>query len=182
MAELGVAGSAVGVISLGIQICSGLINYYQDFKSQHENISATLTNLEHLVQTLVLLEATLSRHDIESPLDAAILEHFRKLSSHTYNGVKKLQAILDKFSHSEATNIREKLHGVYRKTLYPLQKKTIQELGDVVDDLRSNINLALQVVQTYGTRSQVLDGYAANLFTSHQQRFYRTQSATLHNQ
>jgi hypothetical protein len=150
MAELGVAGSVVGVVSLGIQVCGGLINYYQDFKSQDENISATLTNLEDLVQTLELLEATLSRHDSESALYATNLEHIRKLSSHTYDGFKKLEAILDKFSPSEASNVREKLHIVYRKTLYPFQKKTIQELGDVIDDLRSNLKLVLQVLQAYG--------------------------------
>lgn len=49
---LSVAGSVVGLISLGIQVSQSLISFYTAYKDQNSDISKTIRRLENLQDTL----------------------------------------------------------------------------------------------------------------------------------
>ena len=60
-----VAGSAVGIASLGIQICQGLLSYYDDWKGYHSDISSTYESIDDLSRTLILLKASLHNDELD---------------------------------------------------------------------------------------------------------------------
>jgi hypothetical protein len=141
-----IAASAIGVVSLGIQVCNGLFIYYQDFKSQDEEISAVLLELGDLAQMLELLHSTMSRRDL-SRLHNTEVDHLNTLQSHSREAITKLRTILEKFRIHDGKAWIAKLKAASRKVLYPFQKQTIQELQTAVASLRSNLSIALQVLQ-----------------------------------
>jgi len=60
---LSVAGTAVGIASLGIQVCQGLLQYYASWKSYNEDITTTFELIESFEKTLVLLCKAINRLD-----------------------------------------------------------------------------------------------------------------------
>jgi hypothetical protein len=56
-----VAGTAVGIASLGIQVCQGLLSYYDSWKSYGSDISSTYDAITDLSKTLILLRTTLQQ-------------------------------------------------------------------------------------------------------------------------
>jgi hypothetical protein len=84
-----VAGSAVGVASLGIRVCQGLISYYQDWKSQDDDIKAAVRSLEDLEQTLELLHSILNKSDHVSTA------HAIQLGVKVADGIRELKGILE---------------------------------------------------------------------------------------
>ena len=56
---LSVAGSVVGVISLGIQVTTSLVNFYNSYKGQESDIIHITEKLDGLVVILQSVETTL---------------------------------------------------------------------------------------------------------------------------
>jgi nitrogen regulatory protein PII-like uncharacterized protein len=56
-----VAGSAVGIASLGIQVCQGLLTYYDAWKGYDHDITSTYNAITDLRDTLTLLESVLQQ-------------------------------------------------------------------------------------------------------------------------
>jgi hypothetical protein len=56
-----VAASAVGVASLGIQVCQGLLAYYDAWKAYDHDIASTYNAITDLRDTLTILETTLQQ-------------------------------------------------------------------------------------------------------------------------
>jgi hypothetical protein len=54
-------GTAVGIASLGIQVCQGLLSYYSDWKDYNSDVSSTYDAITDLGKTLILLKSTLGR-------------------------------------------------------------------------------------------------------------------------
>jgi hypothetical protein len=48
-------GDPVGIASLGIQVCQGLLQYYKAWKDYKDDIEATYERIESFEQTLLLL-------------------------------------------------------------------------------------------------------------------------------
>ncbi len=60
MAEaIGVSGAAVGVASLGIQVCQGLLSYYTAYRNQNSEIKAICVRIEGLRNILNYLKGVL---------------------------------------------------------------------------------------------------------------------------
>jgi len=56
-----VAGTAVGIASLRIQICQGLLLYHNSWKSYNSDISSTYNAINNLSKILILLRTTLQQ-------------------------------------------------------------------------------------------------------------------------
>jgi hypothetical protein len=59
-------GSAVGVLSLGVQVAQGLVKYYSSFKAYDVDIARAIEHVERLYSTLAALEAPLSRFELSN--------------------------------------------------------------------------------------------------------------------
>ena len=73
MAELVVAGSAIGIISAGIQVWRGLISYYESWQGCHKDIYTTVETIATFSGILKIVLAALERQiDQEAPLSKQI--------------------------------------------------------------------------------------------------------------
>lgn len=59
-----VAGTAVGIASLGIQVCQSLLSYYADWQEYNANISNTYKVIVDLGKTLTLLKSSLENEEL----------------------------------------------------------------------------------------------------------------------
>ena len=59
------AGTAAGIASLGIQVCQGLLSYYEAWRSYHQDICDACDKASELEKTFALLNDTLQAPDLE---------------------------------------------------------------------------------------------------------------------
>jgi hypothetical protein len=148
-----VAGTAVGIASLGIQVCQGLLDYYDSWKSYDSDISSTYDAISDLSKTLILLKTTLQQQTDEERVgrvrtcvndcEDALLE------------LEKRRNSLQKYGQPEG--LRQKMRTGLQRTWYPFRKETLEALKASVTNVQERLKLALQVLQLdIGTESQKL--------------------------
>lgn len=144
---LSIIASAGGIISLGITVCQGLIDYYQAFAGQYRDVRVVVQDLQGLEKSLTLLRDSLTRRpdllDLVGP-------HIVTLKGR----IDDLQPILDRFRGDASRRdvsghqaFKEMVKTTAHRTLYPFMKGTISELRDTVWRAQDTLCLALQVVQ-----------------------------------
>jgi Ribonuclease G/E len=148
-----VAGSAVGIASLGIQVCQGLLWYYDAWKSYDSDISSTCDAITDLRDTLELLETILQ--------EGEDTERVKKVKAGVNNckdallELDKRREKLQKYSQPEG--LRQRMRAGLQRSWYPFRKDTLDALKASVTDVQERLKLALQVLQLdIGTESQKL--------------------------
>jgi hypothetical protein len=147
------AGTAVGVASLGIQSCQGLLSYYDAWKSYDSDISSTYDATTDLSKTLILLKSTLEQQEDEERVgrvrscvkdcEDALLELEEKRRS------------LHKYGQPEG--LRQKMRLGMQRSWYPFRKETLEALKASISDVQERLKLALQALQLdIGTESHKL--------------------------
>ena len=144
----GVAGSAVGIISAGIQTAQGILWYYGAWKSQDDDVLRICASLDNLKGTLdVLLKAI----DPPAVFSKNVKENVEK-SLDTFNGTfQKLRAELAKVEDTEPpkSGTRSKFRRHVRRALYSFKEATLAKFQGDVSDARSNLSLALDVLKLW---------------------------------
>lgn len=142
MADFGVAGSAVGVISLGIQVCQGLLQYYGTWKDGRNDISRMCKLVGSLADILKALKQTLENNALVGDDANAVQSTIRDCT----DSIAELQQELAKVLEIKGTSIRSKLHEQGRRLLYPFRESTLLKLKEIVSDIRDNLNLAVETL------------------------------------
>ena len=148
MAELATAGSIVGLVSLSIQACEGLTRYYNDYRSQSEEINSLFQRVEDLKNMCENLKRELRRRLRQTlePLD----DQVAKLISSCRDGISDLESALKTCSTTKKPASRvARLNQLRLRIAYPFKKSTIQRLNEYVHRVQGNLQSALQVVQMY---------------------------------
>ena len=146
MAEaFGVAGSAVGVISLGIQVCEGLLTYYESWKGCHQDIENTSKSIASLTETLELVSRVVrNRKGQGEPVEQQI----SSIVVRCLTGIEALSKELEGFEkYPESADIRSKIKSHMRRLYYPFKESTLAKLRDSVHDVRDDLVPALAVLQ-----------------------------------
>ena len=139
-----ITGSAVGIVSLGIQVCQGLLNYYDSWKSYRTDISTAYDGIACLYKTFTLLQDTLS----SSGLDPARVEQAHKCLDSCDDALHKVKKKLGKLqTHPLPCGFRQKTSATVQRSLYPFKESTLAKLRELVSDLYEQLSLALQVLQ-----------------------------------
>lgn len=142
-----VAGSAVGVISLGITVAQGLINYYTAYKDRDEDIKSLITQLRRLEDTFVAVRGGISNtknvfsQSVTSRLEAALKECANDLEALK----KKSQKI--KESGCQKGKLAGKIHDGVKKLGYPFKKSTLEKLKEICDELNDHLVTAMNCLQ-----------------------------------
>ena len=139
---LSIIASAGGIISLGITVCQGLIDYCQAFAGQYQDVRVAVEDLHGLEKSLAALRDSLThRPDLLNLVQPYIV---------TLRGrINGLQPILGRFREhvSRQHAFKDKVKTATQRTLYPFKKGMVKELRDAVRHAQGNLSLALQVVQ-----------------------------------
>ena len=139
---LSIIASAGGIISLGITVCQGLIDYCQAFAGQYRDVRVLVQDLQDLEKSLTSLRDSLThRPDLLN----LVLPYIDRIKGR----IEDLQPILGRFEKkvSEEHAFKDKVKTATQRTLYPFKKGTFSKLRDAVRQAQDNLKLALAVVQ-----------------------------------
>ena len=139
---LSIVASAGGIISLGITVCQGLIDYCQTFAGQYRDVRVLVQDLQDLQKSLTTLQDSLTHRP---DLFSFVLPHIDRLKSR----IDDLQPMLGRFEEnvSKQHAFKDKVKTATQRTLYPFKKGTLSKLRDTVRQAQDNLNLALGVIQ-----------------------------------
>ncbi|KAH7130138.1 hypothetical protein B0J11DRAFT_245091 [Dendryphion nanum] len=142
MAEI--SGLTVGVVSLGIQVCKGLISYYTQFRNAGEDIKDVVISIEGLQATLKTLELVKTR--TVDP-NNAISKQAEKAMKDCNDGLNRLDTMRRKCLDIKlAGNLQDKIKHAKNRLFWPFRKDTLNDIQNVVDRLQENLQLAVQLL------------------------------------
>jgi hypothetical protein len=137
-----VAGTAVGITSLGIQTCQILYRYYSDAKGFRSDIDNVLRQVEGLQGILESLSQVKERIEIDN----------HALSSQLHLALQACQGALDELKQTaescsttpQSGGIQARLRGTGKRLLWPYNKETVAGLQTNLSKFQDNLHLALQ--------------------------------------
>lgn len=138
------AGSAVGIISLGIQTTQVLYDYYRDVKDRDSDIKHTAKKLEHLLGLLTQLASYLANHRLT---DSALVKNIESNIELCQDSISELEEQRQKFDKTPELTFLASMKAIGRKAAYPFRKGTLTSLEENIEDIIPNISLALQLLQ-----------------------------------
>jgi ankyrin repeat domain-containing protein 50 len=156
-----VASSAVGVASLGIQVCQGLLSFYDGWKSFSSDISSTYDLVDDLSRTLALLKSILDSDE----LDEEKKERVKRCVHLCEESLVKLSQKSQKLrKYEQPEGLRQKAWAELQRGWYPFRASTLAKLREIVADVRDRLKLAVQVLHLdVSTDSQrILKSVATN--------------------
>lgn len=155
MAE--VAGIAVGVVSLGLQVCHGITSYYQPCKNQDHIIADFLGDVDNLNKSLEVVRSGLFKIDQSQ---FGLIQQAEGNIAACDAATKRLDALLAKCRQTTVPlNIKERAQMLARKAAFPFRLSTVKELRDTLKALQANAALAIQALQLSVTRLLTSDHF-----------------------
>lgn len=141
---IGALGTAVGVISLGIQVCQGLISYYSAYKGRNSKIDNVCDKINGLTGVFVALEEILPGLQNDH---GSLASQVNDILTKSRESITELQGVLDKCKQTTpARGVREKVQIGVQKALFPFRQDTLQQLENVTSGLQGNLDTALGVL------------------------------------
>lgn len=94
---LSVGASAVGIISLGLTVSNGLLDYYNAFKDQPADVAQMITSLQSLSQNLEAIDRKVQHPLLNREAVHGVTENLESCAA----GVHILQVKLDKIRNTK---------------------------------------------------------------------------------
>ncbi|KAF2230808.1 hypothetical protein EV356DRAFT_536036 [Viridothelium virens] len=154
---LSISSGAAGAVSLGIQICQGLVKYYKDWNSREEDVEVAVTSLEREQNILILLQRSLKMENHSALLIDDIAE-VEKCIVNIQRAFSCLDTILQKCRHYPAPgSMKERAKTIGVVALYPFRKDTLKEIQHRVGDIGIVLAKAVQILQLDLTQELMQD-------------------------
>ncbi len=154
---LSVAGSAVGIVSLGITVCQGLVSYIESVHGRKEEIANCLREVRNLISVFTSLNDVLPRLARHSGSDHDLVQHYLRDCEAELDSLKVLVQKLR--GPPVQDNARAKIKDAGRAMVYPFRKREMAAVRQCLQNLLSHLELALDIISV-GTST--LDHYAKN--------------------
>ncbi|PPJ58385.1 hypothetical protein CBER1_08073 [Cercospora berteroae] len=137
-------GTAVGVASLGIQLCEGILKYYSKWRSYDKDIEDTYRQIAELAKIFARLRASLDKISY----DRKQSDHAKEALQPCETSLLELQQLLVELRPINTPSGRgERAWAQLRRTTYPLKASTLAKLRELDEDVRNQLSLALQGTQ-----------------------------------
>ena len=155
------AGSAVGIASLGIEVCQGLLSYYDHWRSYDADVSSTYASIDDLSRTLALLKASADSDELDE-------EKKDRVKRCLYSCEESLIRLSEKSrklrKHGQPEGFRKKTRAELQRAWYPFRASTLVKLREIVADVLERLKLAVQVLQldVSATSQRTLKSVAAD--------------------
>ncbi|KAF7533080.1 hypothetical protein G7054_g7395 [Neopestalotiopsis clavispora] len=143
---LSVAGSAVGVISLGIQVAQSLFDYYSAFKSQYTDVADIAKKLDSLLEVLGSLQNHVKTRRFRAD-EQDLLRKIEGLINECEECIEELQEVANKFAQCPTSTVQSAIRATARRVSYPFRKSTFEKLDEDISDIIKCLQLALQLLQ-----------------------------------
>ncbi|APA12249.1 hypothetical protein sscle_09g070190 [Sclerotinia sclerotiorum 1980 UF-70] len=158
MEAIGAISNIAGILSAGIQVCEGLVNYYNAWKGSKKENADMIKSMESLSTNFAILKATL-----QSPtFDKLMAKTVESKVLDCEDSITELQDELKKVmickpsvverNNLVATNshdnngFRDRMTEQGRRILYPFRKSTLMRLQENIEHMRSNLVFAMDIL------------------------------------
>ncbi|KAF7905376.1 uncharacterized protein EAF01_005897 [Botrytis porri] len=158
MEAIGTISNIAGILSAGIQVCEGLINYYNAWKGSKKENADMIKSIEGLLTNFALLKAVLQ----SSALDKTMTMTVESKILDCEDSIAELGDVLKKVmvckpfvvngddliarkSHDNQ-GFRDKMTEQGRRILYPFRKSTLMRLQESIEHVRSNLVFAMDIL------------------------------------
>ncbi|RMJ18082.1 hypothetical protein CDV36_002229 [Fusarium kuroshium] len=140
---LSVAGTAVGITSLGIQVCQSLVWYLRSVNGRKAEIAEDLSEVQSLISIFYALNDILPKINQTRCIEATTIKRCLEDSE---GKLLELQQLLIRLRGPEqCTTNREKMREAGRTLVYPFRADTLKSLRQSLRVLLSNLNLAIDI-------------------------------------
>ncbi|MCJ1427238.1 hypothetical protein MMC29_005141 [Sticta canariensis] len=153
-----VAGTAMGVISLGIQVTQSLVEYYTSYKSQYSALADMVERLEYLSDIFQSLKKTLLDRQVQTEEQSFIKSIYVSIR-HCDELIYELQEECQKFRKTSSDGFAAKIKVAGRRVTYPFRESTLQKLNENIGGIQENLSSALDILQLKDNR-KTQDGIA----------------------
>lgn len=143
---LSVAGSVVGVISLGITVTQSLVDFYTAARDQKQNVASTAAKLNRLLDLLESLQRQLKDRRFR-PDERVLLDNIENSVQPCRDVIRELKVENEKFKDHSSYAIAAAALTTARRVSYPFRQSTLQKLDEDVDEAILHLSLALQLLQ-----------------------------------
>lgn len=147
---LSIAGTAAGLISLGIQVTHSLVDFYNSYKSQDSALAGMVERLECLSDIFQCLEKTLSDRRIQAE-EQSLIKSIEMSIGQCDELIYELQEECQKF-HKTSNGIAAAIRVGARRVTYPFRQSTLQKLDEGVREIQDNLSSAMNVLQLKDNR------------------------------
>jgi hypothetical protein len=156
---LGVAGSAVGIVSLGLQVTQGLIKYLSAVKGRKEEIEDGIQEVQRVLSLLYSLNHMLpevNARRCRQPLQDSLNSCYAKL--------EKLQQFLDGLHSSpRSAGASGTVRDATRSLIYPFQQGKLNTLHHSLRNYLGDLKLAIEIVTLYRVLASTVIHFSVSL-------------------
>ncbi|KAL9063446.1 MAG: hypothetical protein Q9161_009462, partial [Pseudevernia consocians] len=143
---ISVTGTAVGVISLGIQVTQSLVSFYNSYKGQNSDLAHITDTLNSLLEVFQSLKKTLSDRNFRAD-EQGLVKNIETSIQNCDDLIYELQDEVQKFTRTSLGETVAIIKRAGRRATYPFRQSTLQKLDEDIQDIRSNISSALDALQ-----------------------------------
>lgn len=137
-------GTAVGVISLGLQLCTSVTNYIDGLKCARYEVASIARQLECLGSALEILETGLQK---VGPIDEAAQRGVHRCVSSVEAEMKELSKFLDEVKRQDpGDSFRAWMKEQKKKACYPFSRANLQKLEARLTAVNSVLFTAIQAM------------------------------------
>lgn len=142
-----IASGAVGVISLGLTVCEGLVSYLSAFKGQDRDLDSLSQRVEGLTSCLNLLTRALPSFRAET-LNAA--RQIEESIGACRSNISLLENKVTGFRRAQTSSLsRDKLRNITKKVSFPFKRDALFEISGAIDSLQLNLKTILAIASLY---------------------------------
>ena len=140
MAEIGIAASIAGLVSLGLQVCKGLTAYYKAYSKAEDDVKCLYFEVKGLTQSLSSFEESIQNSGLIAHPESFVFELIEACRGRLLDLDKELNQI-STFQQHGCRSMRTVMSRTVR-AMYPFKATTISSLRENI----SKANEALQQV------------------------------------
>ena len=143
MDALGISSGVAGLISLGITVCQGLLDYYDSWKNAESNVTRMYASIQALTLTLKLLQPAVQHQTFHPDIVTRVEDCIKSAQ----NGLQSLEKKLDKVRLVPTQDKwTAKAKSQFHRALFPFKESTLVKLNELGSELRDDLCLALNLL------------------------------------
>ena len=153
MDPFSISAGTASFISLGLQVCRGLLAYYSSWKCFEEDIQAFYTKAEGLAKIFTVLDGAVQNPKLHQDAVKLIQDQMSSCA----DNLKKLEKTFEKVKKGNfrGNSILDKVKAQGRRAFYPFRESTIAKLKENVSGVLEDLQVAVQALQLDTTVTQI---------------------------
>jgi hypothetical protein len=138
-------GTVVGITSFGLQVCQGLLSFYQRYKEWGEDVVELCHTLQSTKSILQLLQNSLSKRQHDESIATAIMDEMQ----HCLETYKTMEAILSKISQGKGKEGVRQKGSAWVRAKYPLKASLVVKLRGFLHEQIQHLSILLDILHMW---------------------------------